>query len=234
MLKRDLAVRNPLRLINDTREGFLASGNFGAVLSRSGGGKTALTVQIAMNALLLDKNVLHLSLTDPIEKVCLWYEELLSRMAGQYNEVQINQLWDILLPHRMIMTFRTQDFTIATLEERLNDLSEQKIFSPEVLVVDGFKFDESCGPILSQLKNLAEQRRFHIWFTVTTHRHEALADNGYPIQLSGLADLFDTVLQLKSGDGPIKIHVLKHPQGAIPKSNLALDPSTLLIQNLGD
>jgi hypothetical protein len=234
MLKLDLTMRNPLRLINGVKDGLLATGDFGAVLSRSGGGKTALTVQIAMNALLQSKNVLHLSLTDPVEKVDLWYQEVLSQIASQYSETRFKQLWDILLPHRLIMTLCTQAFTVATLEERLNDLSEQNIFIPEILVIDGFSFDGDCRPILSQLKNLAEQRRCHIWFTITTHRHEPPAENGYPVQLDNLTDLFKTILQLKSGEGPVDIRILKQPGETNPKINLVLDPNTLLIQNLAN
>ena len=232
MLTLDLTMRNPLRLVDNVKDGLLEPGDFGAVLSRSGGGKTALTVQIAMNALLQGKNVLHISLTDPVEKVGLWYQEVLNQMAHQYNETRINQLWDLLLPHRLIMTFRAQGFSVATLEERLNDFSEQNIFIPEILVIDGFSFGNDSRSILEPLWNLARQRGFHIWFTVTTHRHEALADNGYPVQISNLSDFFKIILQLKSGDGPVDIHLLKHPEGTTPTTNLVLDPNTLLIQDV--
>lgn len=231
MLTRDLTMRNPLRLLDDVKDGLLEPGDFGAVSSRSGGGKTALTVQLALNALLQGKKVLHISLNDPVEKVDLWYQEVLNQMAGQYSEIRINQLWDMLLPHRLIMTFLAQGFSVATLEERLLDLSKQNIFTPEILVVDGFDFDGDCRPMLEQFKGLALQHGFHIWFTVNTHRHEAPADNGYPVQLGNLSDLFKTILQLKSGDGPVAIRVLKYPEGASPKANLVLDPNTLLIQD---
>ena len=92
MLKQDLTLRNPLRLLGENTEDNLAEGGFGAVLARAGVGKTALTVQIALNSLLKSHNVLHISLNDPVNKVTLWYKEVFKSLAGQYNLKQINQL----------------------------------------------------------------------------------------------------------------------------------------------
>lgn len=234
MLTQDLTMRNPLRLLSELKDGLMEAGDFGAVLSRSGGGKTALTVQIAMNALLQGKNVLHISLTDPVEKVTLWYDEVLSQMAQQYNESRIGQLWDELLPHRLIMTFRAHSFSVEGLEERLQDFAEQKIFVPEILVVDGFDFEKDCRGLLEQLKEFSLKRGLHTWLTVTTHRHESPADSGYPVQVESLGDLFKIILLLKSGDGPVNINVLKHPEETGSPDNLTLDPNTLLIQNSTD
>ena len=50
-------------------EDILPQGGFGAVLARAGVGKTALLVQLALNTMLRDKNVLHISLNDPVNKV---------------------------------------------------------------------------------------------------------------------------------------------------------------------
>lgn len=232
MLKLDLTMRNPLRLLDDLKDGLLEPGDFGAVVSRSGGGKTALTVQIAMNALLHEKKVLHISLNDPVDKVKLWYQEVLNQLAHQYEQSRIEQLWDLLWPQRLIMTFRTQDMSVETLEERLHDLSEQDIFIPEIVVIDGFCFQGNCRSLLENLQDLARRRGFHVWFTVTTHRHEAPANSGYPVPMDHLSDLFKTILQMKSGEGAVNIRILKHPLKHSAEAGIVLDPNTLLIQDL--
>jgi hypothetical protein len=234
MLKNDLNLRNPLRLIHDANGGLLPPGGFGAVLSRSGGGKTALMVQVAMNAMLQGKKVLHVSLTDPVEKVALWYRELFIQMTRDYDRAPVDQLRDNLLSQRLIMTFRAHGFTPATLEERMNDLSQQQIFTPDLLVLDGLEFDQDSRSILTQLKEMAGRLRFHAWFTITTHRDEPMADNGSPLRLERVNDLFEIILQLKSGEGPVKIRMLKTPgsvRPAVPQNDLTLDPTTLLIQD---
>ena len=231
MLQHDLTLRNPLRLLKNTRKGLLAPGHFGAILSRSGGGKTALMIQVAMNAILQRKNVLHISLNDPVDKVILWFREVFRQMTHDNDGNQSSLLWDILLPHRLIMTFRAQGFSVEVLEERLKDLSEQGIFLPDLLVIDGIPFVESSHRMLGELKKMTERQGLHAWFTVTTHRHEPLPENDFPIQINPVCDLFEIILQLKSGKSSVKIHLLKGPAGTPPKMDLVLDPTSLLIQN---
>jgi hypothetical protein len=124
MLKKDLILRNPLRVMGYENDDILNAGEFGAVLARAGVGKTAFLVQLSLNALLRGKNVLHISLEDPVNKVSLWYQEVFNLIAEQYQVDQINQVWESLLPHRFIMTFRVEGFSVPKLEERLSDLMD--------------------------------------------------------------------------------------------------------------
>lgn len=128
MLKKDLILRNPLRLLGNEKEAILPPGGFGAILARAGVGKTSLMVQLALNSLLDSDNVLHISLNDPVKKVSLWYDEVFRHIAEKYRLTQLDQLWDVILPHRFIMTFKVEGFSVPKLEERLTDLIEQGIF----------------------------------------------------------------------------------------------------------
>jgi len=231
MLKTDLILRNPLSILQ--REGHtesLTAGAFGAVLARAGVGKTALLVQISLNSLLEGKNVLHISLAEPVQKVSLWYDEVFSHISRQYNIQQSGDLWQSLLPHRFIMTFRVEGFSVPKLEERLTDLTEQNIFAPHMLIIDGIPFGEAgARDMLTALKSMAERRGVHIWFTVRTHRDDPVEDGELPRPLSEMADLFDAFIQLQPvGD---KIHIRALPDRGQPEgpSNLQLDPETLLI-----
>ncbi|MBW1865186.1 MAG: AAA family ATPase, partial [Deltaproteobacteria bacterium] len=103
MLKKDLTLRNPLRLLGKENQDILPKGGFGAVLARAGVGKTAIMVQLSLETLLRGKNVLHVSLSDPVNKVSLWYKEVFHNLADQYNAQQVNQLWESILHHRFIM-----------------------------------------------------------------------------------------------------------------------------------
>lgn len=55
MLKNDLILRNPLRLMGQESDDILPTGGFGAVMARAGVGKTALLVQLALDSLLNGK-----------------------------------------------------------------------------------------------------------------------------------------------------------------------------------
>ncbi|RLC26209.1 MAG: cytoplasmic protein [Deltaproteobacteria bacterium] len=231
MLKNELIFRNPLRLMGHKAEDILHSGGFGAVLARAGLGKTALLVQFAMDSLLRNKNVLHISLDDPVKKVCLWYEEVFRNIADQYNIRQIEQLWETIVSHRLIMTFKVDSFSVPKLEERLADLIEQNIFLPQAILIDGLPFDKDIRKPLTELKKLAESRFMHVWFTVRTHRHDEPRQDGLPASLLHLSDLFDVIIQLQPEGKEIHVKALKGISAACDYPELLLDPSTMLVKN---
>jgi hypothetical protein len=233
MLKQDLILRNPLRLLGKENEDIIRPGNFGAVLARHGVGKTALVIQLSLNSLLQQKNVLHISLNEPVGKVSLWYQEMFERLAQQYQVAQIDQLWDAIVPHRFIMTFRSETFSAPQLEERLTDLTAQSIFLPNMMIIDGLSFDEDNRPELEALKKLARDQSLPVWFTITTHRHEELAEDGLPVQLSPVQDLFDEAIALKPENDTIHIEAIKRSGQGKLEPPLVLDPETMLIRKQG-
>jgi hypothetical protein len=231
MIKQELILRNPLRHLGFETEDILPAGGFGAVLAQAGVGKTALLVQLALNSMLRSRNVLHVSLQDPVNKVTLWYGELFNHLASQHEGAQINKLWDSVLPHRFIMTFRVESFTAPKLEERLNDLTEQGIFKPEMMIIDGFHCDESMRSTLIALKALAAKTGMHVWFTVHTHSYEKPGQNGLPASFSPVVDLFDLVLELQTEHANVHIKPLRGAASKTPAADLLLDPSTMLIKD---
>lgn len=231
MLKNELILKNPLRRMGYESDDILQKGQFGAVMARAGVGKTAFLVQLALNSMLRGKKVIHISLNDPVKKVSLWYNEVFNRIATQYDIPQSAQLWDSLLPHRFIMTFRVEGFSVPKLEERLTDLVEQDIFKPDMMIIDGIPFDESISPDLAKLKTLVNKNPMQVWFTIRTHRHEDPDTDGTPLQLIPVADLFEVAIHLVPKDKQILIKALKgaKPYGGQP--DLMLDPATMLIKD---
>ncbi len=230
MLKQDLILRNPLRLLGKENEDIIRPGNFGAVAARHGVGKTALVVQIALNSLLQEKNVLHISLNEPVGKVSLWYQEVFEQLAQQYQVPQIDQLWDTIMPHRFIMTFQVEGFSMPKLEERLTDLTAQNIFIPNLIIIDGLPFDDQTRSHLQELKRLAQEQCLPVWFTVAIHRHQSPDVDGLPVQLSPVQDLFDTAIALQPENETIYIKAIKGTPENIADAVLTLDPATMLIQ----
>jgi hypothetical protein len=231
MLKNELILKNPLRRMGYESDDILKEGEFGAVMARAGVGKTAFLVQLALNSMLREKNVLHISLNDPVKKVNLWYREVFNRITTQYAIHQSVQLWDTVLPHRFIMTFRVEGFSVPKLEERLTDLIEQNIFKPHAMIIDGLPFDDTAHQDLADLKILAGRQGMHVWFTVRTHRHEELGPDGTPAQLIQVADLFEVAIQLVPVGKQIQIKAFKGPGSLGDQPDLMLDPATMLIQD---
>ncbi len=229
MLEKDLMLQNPLRLIGYETEDILPKGGFGAVLARAGVGKTAFLVQIALHSLLRGRNVLHISLDDPVGKVGVWYEEVFRNIFDQYQVQQRDQLWEATLRHRFIMTFRVEGFSVPKLQERLTDLTEQAIFCPQMILIDGLPFDETVKTPLSDLKSLARDHAMRVWFAVQTHRHEKSRPQGMPPPLSQVSDLFEVAVELQPVENQIHVKALRGATTPSDHSPLLLDPSTMLI-----
>lgn len=230
MLNKDLILRNPLRFMGYETEDILPDGGFGAVLARAGVGKTSFIVQLALNSLLRSKNVLHISLNDPVEKVCLWYEEVFRNIADQYEIDRIGRLWETILPLRLIMTFKVDGFSVPKLKERLADITEQNIFSPQMILIDGFPFEKEAKQALTELKSMALQNKQHIWFTVRTHRHENTDRKDIPDRIKPVSDLFNAIIQLQPRGKEIFVKDLKKTPASQEDTMLFLDPTTMLIK----
>lgn len=231
MSNNDLILRTPLRFLESEHPDLLQNGGFGAILARAGVGKTAFLIQIALDYLLRKRNVLYISLNDPVEKVCLWYEEVYRNISMDWNKKQTQDQWDTLLPHRFIMTFKAESFTIPVLEERLNDLTGQGVFSPHILVIDGYPFDEPDEKNLFTLKNLVRKRSLNAWFTVRTHRHKEPGPDGMPVSLFTVKELFDVIIQLQPIGSEIHVNTLKGAAQTKDTPELLLDPATLMVIN---
>ena len=143
---------------------------------------------------------------------------------------QIDQLWNAIVPHRFIMTFRSEGFNAPRLEERLTDMTAQDIFVPDMIIIDGLSFETDHRSQLEALKALAQQLDLPVWFTITTHRHEELAEDGLPMQLSPVQDLFDAALTINPEQDAIHIRAIKGTLKDEAEPALILDPATMLIQ----
>lgn len=230
MLKKDLILRNPLRRLEDDSQAILPRGGLGAVLARAGVGKTAFLVQLALNRILNNRNVLHISLDDPVSKVSLWYEEVVHHLADRYDIPQLDQIWEVILPHRFIMSFQAEGFSVPKLEERLNDLTEQNIFVPQLILIDGLPVEAEMIGEWPALKDLAAACGARIWCTVRTHRHEECGTDGIPLSLQQNAALCEAIIQLQPENEDIHVRVLKGGQSVSGQPSLLLDPTTMLIR----
>lgn len=230
MLKNELIMRNPVQHLAGPSADVLSDGQFGGVLARAGVGKTALMVQIALNSMLHERNVMHVSLNQPVNKTNLWYREVFGHVARQSGVVQPEALWESLLPHRFIMTFRAEGFSVPKMEERLTDLVEQKIFVPQLLIIDGLSFDEPLRDPLSELKHYARLHAIRVWFTIRTHRHEDPGPGGIAKQLADVEDLFEVAIQLVPVGEEIHVKPLKGLTLPAEHVHLVLDPTTMLVK----
>ena len=231
MLKKELILRDPLSFLGYETDETEKKGNFGAVTSRAGVGKTAFLVQIAISSQLKDKNVLHISIQDPVDKVNLWYKELFLNLTQNHDAKESSQLWESLLTKRFIMTFETESFDFTKLISRIDELRTQDIFVPQLIILDGLSIDDSMQPELNQLKNYAAKNNFTIWFSVRTHRHQPEDPVTMLKQLSeNTNDLFNMIIQLLPHKDKIQVKRLPLTGETNDRPSLLIDPSTMMIK----
>jgi len=231
MLKKELIRRNPLKLMGYETEDILGPGEFGALTARAGVGKTAFLVQLALDKLLRDRTVLHISLNEPVDKVCLWYEEVFRNLAFQSEIKQLDSFWETILPNRFIMTFKAEAFNVSILKERLADLTEQGIFFPQMIIIDSLPFDETQMDAVQELKKLAKDHSVAVWFAVKTHRHKEQGPDGMPYPLYDIAQYFEVILELQPDGKEINVRALKGGPDSNAAGSLIVDPSTMLVKD---
>jgi hypothetical protein len=223
---------NQLKWLGYSTDNILPDGGLGAVLARAGVGKTSLLVQVALNSMIRKQPVLHISLDYPVKKINLWYKEIFQLLVQEFKIDQERELWETILPYRFILTLKVDKFSVLRLEERVKDLIEQEIFSPRMIIIDGLPFDESVKDILVELKPFIKNLNAHAWFTVRTHRHEQPGPDQFPIQITGVKDLFDTIIHLHPEGEQIGIQNLKGGSGESNAATLVVDPSSMLMKKI--
>lgn len=229
MVRQELMLRNPLRMLGTHTGSILPEGGFGAIVARAGVGKTSLLVQIALDRLLRNEGVLHISLEDPVQKVLLWYDEIFQNIALKHGITQNDVLWDHIRSHRFIMTFHVDSFSVPKLEERMVELTEQRIIDPAIIMVDGLPAGEQVGEVLYQLKDLAEKYEQQIWFSIRSNQINDEGKVELPATMQPFANLFDMVLRLSPQNQEVHVEVAKGQQ---TESDLILDPATMLLKDL--
>src|SRR5512141_808210 len=81
MYRKEVNERSPMRVFEKSIHGGLGRGNVGVVAARHGVGKTPLLVQIALDDLLRDRRVLHISHEHAVDHVRAFYDEIFHDLA---------------------------------------------------------------------------------------------------------------------------------------------------------
>ncbi|QEN04719.1 hypothetical protein EW093_08360 [Thiospirochaeta perfilievii] len=81
MVKEELNQKSPLRKLEAITEGGVGTGNIGVIASKQGIGKTACLVHIAVDSLLRDKHVIHVSFDKKTDYISAWYEDIFEEIS---------------------------------------------------------------------------------------------------------------------------------------------------------
>ena len=226
--------RSPRKLLERDGHPGPGPGHLALVLARAGVGKTAFLVGIGLDALLAGQRVLHVSLESTVDKVRVWYDDILLEMLSRDKKLEHRAAIQLEVERRLhIHTYVGGSFSMERLRHALELLRDVMHFDPQVIVLDDIDVDgrEIDPAKVEVIKEMAEEVGAELWMTCQTHREGPQAEPGHlPPPAHRIEELTDLAFRLDSHDRKIRLHVLKDHQRMLDEDlHILLDPQTLLL-----
>src|ERR1700677_706626 len=108
MYRKEVNERSPMRVFEKSIHGGLGRGNVGLVVSKHGVGKTPVLVHIALDDLLRDRKVLHISHEHAVDHVRAYYDEIFHDLASVSRLADPQGVRLDVERHRLIFSLMTQ------------------------------------------------------------------------------------------------------------------------------
>jgi len=231
MIKSELIKRSPLRILEQSIQGGLGSGNIGVLASRKGIGKTACLVHIAIDKLFQDKPVIHVSFASRVDHIISWYEDIFNEIARRQNLESSSELHDEIVKNRVIMNFSRAGTTVEQILNSLEALIRYGRFTAETVIVDGFDFSRESQEELHRFREFADKMNLELWFSASLKKGKDLFDEqGIPYELHDFMEEIQVLLTLQYQDDHVQFKLVKNHDHSQPGDlQLSLDPGTLLI-----
>ncbi len=223
MIKQDLIERSPVRFFEQTIDGGLKAGEFGVLTSKKGLGKTAVLVQIALDMLLQNKQIVHVSFNQNASYVITWYEDLFAEMAKKKNLADAEAVKAELIAKRVILNLHQDNDAFSRIAKTLKALVEGDI-NTSCVIIDGLSLKEVDAKDVSVLKSYAKEAGIVIWASSDSDSEDVVSSLDKEI-----SNVIDVVLQLKQASDCIDMKVLKARSNGEQETRLKLDSKSLLM-----
>jgi hypothetical protein len=235
MDRKQINEQSPLRILEQSSHGGLGRGNLGVVMAQAGVGKTAFLVHIALDALMRDRKVFHVSLDAPVDHVHSWYEAVFTDLARATQLSDVLSTQELIKKNRIIQAFSLHghahgDFTIERLRSALDLLSQHAGFKPDVVLIDAYDWGRATAEELTALKGLAKSLSVELWMTALTHRHQigTAAPDKVPPPCDRFHQFVSLVAFLQPVDKHLSVRLLKdHDAEVVSDTHLILHPDTM-------
>jgi hypothetical protein len=240
MYRKEVNERSPMRVFENSMHGGLGRGNIGVVASGPGVGKTPLLVQIALDDLLRDRRVLHISHKHTVDHIRTFYSEVFHDLALMARLEEPDAVMLDVERHRLIFSLvsKSDEQPISArggsdsptkLSEVIAFARDLAHFIPDVLIVDGFDLVRGTRESLVSLKQIAKDLNAEVWISANTQ--PLLAGNqGIPAPLDQFADLVSAVVFLEPAEDRVQLKLLKdHENTNLTDLRLRLDTPTMRI-----
>jgi hypothetical protein len=237
VIKEELVSRSPVRVFEKSIHGGLKTGEIGVVAAQSGIGKTSVLVQIALDKLLQNKKVIHVSFSQHTDYVLTWYTDIFNEFIKKKNLEKVQEIKAELIKNRVLMNFNQDGVTSEMILRSIKAMIGEGGFKADALIIDGFDFSRTDRERLSKVKDFAKELALEVWYSCNVGSSGVppganLSDKRkIPVIFNDFADLFDIITVLEPKQDHIELSVSKDRAAYAPDAMaLRLDPKTLLIQ----
>jgi KaiC/GvpD/RAD55 family RecA-like ATPase len=239
MYRKEVNERSPMRVFEGSMHGGLGRGNIGVIVARPGVGKTALLVQIALDDLLRDRKVLHISHEHAVDHVRAYYDEIFHDLAMVMKldepeavrvDIEKNRLIYSHLPERNDPpSIRGGSSSIEKILRTVNFARQFAHFEPDVIILDAFDFVNAKPEAIDELSNLARERNVELWIAATVDIRKA-PTSGLPEPLDKFQQKLSVVVFLEPEREIVRLRLLKdHDNTELTDLHLRLDPHTMRV-----
>lgn len=162
------------------------------IVASPGVGKTTLLTHLCLEVLQSERQVLHVALSDAVERVRTHYDEAF-RASRNLSERDHSAALVGIERRRMVLSYAERPFDAEHLNARADMLADVAQLLPAVVAIDGLDASSLAGHG-DALRQLAADRRVELWCTVTA---EALPE--------GWQRVADVAVTLESSDSAVRL-----------------------------
>jgi hypothetical protein len=229
MIKAELVQRSPVRIFEKTIHGGLKAGEIGVIASPSGIGKTSVLVQIALDKLLQEKKVIHVSFTQHTGYVLTWYEDIFDEFTKKKNLDHLADVKDEIIKNRVLLNFSQDGVTGPQILKSIKALIVDGGFNADAIIIDGFDFSRTNRERMEAVKAGAKELGVSFWYSCTV-KGDAYDKKDIPLVIKDYLDLIEVVIVLEPKPDHIELTASKDRNSAsLEHLAVKLDPKTLLI-----
>lgn len=229
MVKNELVQRSPVRLLEKNIQGGLKAGEIGILSAPKGIGKTSVLVQIALDKLLQDKKIIHISFNQRASHVQNWYENIFEETARKKQLENERDVADELIRNRVLMNFNQEGVNSDVIRRSLKSMIVDGGLKADSIIIDGFDFTVADRGRISTLKDFAKEIGVSVWYSCDLSGAPPYDKQGIPVVVKDIEDLIDVVIVLDPKTAYTELRVSKEHGNYKTESIVRLDPKTLLI-----
>ena len=229
----ELIKNSPIRVFEQSINGGLGRGNLGIIASRHGVGKTACMVHLAIDKLLRNENVIHVSFGANVEHIMGWYKEVFREITDFKGLDDAFDVYQTIRTNRVMMNFSRENVGVDKILLSLKTLIEQGSFKADAVFFDGYKYTLASSEDIKKIKKFAKDMNIEVWFCVSpVGRDTKCNEYGIPEGLSAYLEDIDVLVGLHYNDEKSRVImtvVQDHHKKVPHPTGVALDPKTMLI-----